>query len=160
MVNETTVRELLPFVQKLISLIICTCAQFWGARLARADPNITLSNSLDPFFPTILSHTRTSSAYPVSRERVLLPTLLEWAYVSPAADAEVQAAIIAAETHLQRTVSGVDLADSDVVKYGNYAWTPGTSAEGVFGKSLPRLRALKRKYDPTGIMELTGGWKV
>lgn len=143
-----------------MSLTNCTYAQFWGPRLTLADPNVTVSNVIEPFLSTILSHARTPSAYPASRARALLPTILEWSWVSPAADAEVQAAIIAAESQLQRTVSGVDVADPDVVKYGNYAWTPDTRVEDIFGKSLPRLRALKRRYDPTGVMELTGGWKV
>lgn len=71
----------------------------------------------------------------------------------------MRAAMIATQDRLQ-SVSNVNLADADVVMYGNYALAPETPVEKVFGGSLPRLRELKKKYDPKGVMNLTGGWKV
>ena len=43
-------------------------------------------------------------------------------------------------------------------RYDNYAiyTTPLTS---IYGDNLPALEKLKEKYDPKGVMNLTGGWK-
>lgn len=80
--------------------------------------------------------------------------------MSPAADADVRDAMVATQKQLQRTVSGVNITDPDVVLYGNYALAPETRVEDIFGNNLPVLKALNRKYDPSGVMALTGGWKV
>jgi FAD/FMN-containing dehydrogenase len=29
----------------------------------------------------------------------------------------------------------------------------------IYGDNLPRLRDIKQKYDPEGVMDLTGGWR-
>jgi hypothetical protein len=42
--------------------------------------------------------------------------------------------------------------------YPNYALF-GTPLEEMYGHHLGRLRKISRKYDPKGIMGLTGGWK-
>ena len=44
--------------------------------------------------------------------------------------------------------------------YGNYASSETWTAQQIFGASLPRLRTVKKKYDPSNVMGLTGGWKV
>lgn len=80
--------------------------------------------------------------------------------MNPTADAIVHDAMVATQAQLQRTVSGVDLADPNVVMYGNYALAPETPVESIFGSNLPALKALKKKYDPAGVMALTGGWKI
>jgi hypothetical protein len=35
----------------------------------------------------------------------------------------------------------------------------GTSMERMYGKNLGRLRELRDKFDPSRVMDLTGGWK-
>ena len=44
--------------------------------------------------------------------------------------------------------------------YGNYASSNTWTAQRIFGASLPRLQIIKKKYDPSNVMGLTGGWKV
>ena len=44
-------------------------------------------------------------------------------------------------------------------RYGNYA-IYGTPLTSIYGENLPVLRKLKKKYDPKGVMNLAGGWKL
>ena len=51
---------------------------------------------------------------------------------------------------------GQDL--ENVARYPNYALF-GTPLEKMYGRNLERLRKIREKYDPKGIMRLAGGWK-
>ena len=44
-------------------------------------------------------------------------------------------------------------------RYDNYA-IYGTPLASIYGENLPVLEKLKKKYDPKGVMNLTGGWKL
>ena len=50
------------------------------------------------------------------------------------------------------------LSDNPTALYGNYVQAT-TPLIDIYGQNLGSLRALKRKVDPTGIMDLTGGFK-
>ena len=43
-------------------------------------------------------------------------------------------------------------------RYDNYA-VYDTPLADIYRENLPVLQGLKRKYDPGGVMDLTGGWK-
>ena len=45
------------------------------------------------------------------------------------------------------------------VLYPNYALSD-TPLPLIYGSNLPRLNWIARKYDPTGVMKLTGGFKL
>lgn len=47
----------------------------------------------------------------------------------------------------------------DVPKYPNYSLYQTTN-EQLYGSVLPKLQELKKKYDPTNVFELTGGFKL
>jgi len=47
---------------------------------------------------------------------------------------------------------------SDVMQYPNYS-LGDTPIANMYGSTLPRLKALRTKYDPTGVMLRTGGPK-
>lgn len=51
---------------------------------------------------------------------------------------------------------GQDLKDA--AAYVNYAIT-GTPLKKIYGSNVPRLREIRRKYDPEDVMGLAGGWK-
>ena len=51
---------------------------------------------------------------------------------------------------------GQDLEDA--AHYTNYALY-GTPLEKMYGKNVERLRAIKKKYDPFHVMDLTGGFR-
>ena len=44
-------------------------------------------------------------------------------------------------------------------RYDNYA-IYNTPLADIYGENLPLLEKLKKKYDPKGVMGLTGGWKL
>ena len=44
-------------------------------------------------------------------------------------------------------------------RYDNYA-IYNTPLADIYGENLPVLEKLKNKYDPKGVMNLTGGWKL
>ena len=46
----------------------------------------------------------------------------------------------------------------NAARYPNYALF-GTPLEKTYGGNLARLRKIREKYDPEGIMHLAGGWK-
>ena len=50
------------------------------------------------------------------------------------------------------------LSDSPTSLYGNYVQAT-TPLVDIYGENLGALRALKRKVDPMGIMDLAGGFK-
>lgn len=81
----------------------------------------------------------------------------EW--VNPANDADYHDAITETAVRLRNLVvqeQGVLYGDSP--RYNNYA-IYDTPLASMYGENLPRLRKLKKKYDPEGVMDLAGGWK-
>lgn len=48
---------------------------------------------------------------------------------------------------------------ADDVYYPNYA-IGDTPLELLYGENLPRLREIREKVDPKGVMRLTGGFKL
>lgn len=42
--------------------------------------------------------------------------------------------------------------------YTNYALF-GTPLEQMYGKNVPRLREIRKRYDPDRVMDLTGGFR-
>jgi hypothetical protein len=51
---------------------------------------------------------------------------------------------------------GEDIEDAAL--YPNYA-IAGTSLEKIYGHNLARLKAIRERIDPEGVMKLAGGWK-
>jgi len=77
----------------------------------------------------------------------------------PAYDADYLAAITESAARLRSLVTNEQGAlYENSPRYSNNAIydTPLTS---IYGENLPVLRKLKDKYDPKGVMNLTGGWK-
>ena len=128
------------------------------------DPNCVLTLSVEPFLPSILSHSATPSTYPPYRQKAFLPVLLVIMYTLPTADAIFRSTVLATAAVLEhKAVSlgqDVSLLMPDIVKYGNYANAKTNVAQNIFGSSLSKLRSVKQKYDPKGVMTLTGRWKV
>lgn len=101
-----------------------------------------------------------SSAYPPTRSTGILPLTINYQFASATDDALVSSAIVSSAAQLGRVAEALGQPVDEVPVYGNYA-TPGSfSADRVFGASLPRLTNVQKKFDPRGVMRLTGGWKV
>ena len=134
-------------------------AQYWGTALSRASATF-ISYDVEPFLPTLFTHgTHSTSAYPPTRAVALFPVNIDYVWGLPADDALMRDAATHSAAQLTRVAvaEGQDIVDAPL--YGNYA-IAGTRAERIFGDSLPRMRATKRRYDPENVMGLAGGWKV
>ncbi|KAI0058485.1 FAD-binding domain-containing protein [Artomyces pyxidatus] len=130
---------------------------FWGQRMAALDNTSLTSYAAQPFVADVFSH-GPPSAYPADRSRALLPTGLYFSWVDPALDGFVHDAMRqSTRTIIEAAVAaGQDVADA--VRYPNYALNE-TPLEDLYGSNVPRLRAIRRTYDPQDVMGLAGGFK-
>ena len=78
----------------------------------------------------------------------------------PAYDADYFAAITESAARLRSLVvneQGALYGNSP--RYDNYA-IYDTPLSSIYGENLGVLQELKKKYDPKGVMNLAGGWKL
>jgi hypothetical protein len=60
--------------------------------------------------------------------------------------------------HLKREAIAEGQNIQDAALYPNYA-IAGTGLEEMYGDHLLRLREIRQRVDPDGVMDLAGGWK-
>ncbi|EIN06906.1 FAD-binding domain-containing protein [Punctularia strigosozonata HHB-11173 SS5] len=121
------------------------------------------------FLPTIYSHAETipgypPSAYPATRDVVLMPGNINAIWSNPSADKLVHDSMVSSGIRLREKAVALgqtqaDPTDPNASKYPNYA-AYGTPVEHLYGQHLPFLRQIKRKYDPADVMCLAGGFKI
>ena len=104
----------------------------------------------------------TDSAWPHSSKHPIFLGLVQFTYNDRKEDAYFANAIktMISKIHAAALADGQDLngAAKDL-HYSNYAkWD--VPIEQIYGENLPRLRQIKKKYDPTNIMGLAGGFKI
>lgn len=116
-----------------------------------------ISYSVEPFLPSLLSHSISPSAYPPDRSRGLLPFNLYFAWTNSHLDGAFHKAIrhSAASIKAKAVAEGQDVASAAL--YGNYA-TYDTPLSDIYG-DLRRLKMIKEAYDPFDLMGLAGGFK-
>ncbi|CDO76772.1 hypothetical protein BN946_scf184978.g1 [Trametes cinnabarina] len=149
--------SLLQFTDKIMHAVLNE-TKFWGERLSLKSGNF-ISYDVEPFLSSIFSHApENSSAYPPSRSTGLLPLNIYYAWGSSLADETMQNAARQSAAHLMQVVLGEGQDIADAALYGNYAIME-TPLERIYGQNVPRLQALKAKYDPENVMGLAGGWK-
>lgn len=131
--------------------------------LAEELGNTTLVSSVfvvEPFLPDILSHSQLPSAYPFDRSTAFAPCALLLAWVDPAEDQIIEAAMHRIIGTLETAL--IEEGHEDVKMaplYSNYAlWD--APLDRIYGSSLPRLKEIKAKVDPENVMGLAGGFKV
>lgn len=112
---------------------------------------------MEPFDSGLFSHGG-PSAYPPDRSRALYPTNFAWAWTNASLDDAIHTALLeSTKTVVAAAIAlGQDL--SNAATYANYALF-GVPVENIYGDHLPRLQEIKKKYDPFGVMNLTGGFK-
>jgi FAD/FMN-containing dehydrogenase len=101
---------------------------------------------------------RLPSAYPPTRTRAFSPFWLYFFWTDPAYDSLMHSFVNQSAEHLKRIAitEGKDMEDAAL--YPNYAIAE-TGLEKMYGKNLARLRAIRERIDPEGVMKLAGGWK-
>ena len=136
--------------------------QYWRTTLASKTVGL-FSYAVEPFLHDYLSHNELPSAYPPDSARdpavATSPMGISFGWEDPAYDADYLIAITESAARLRSLVANEQGAlYENSPRYSNYAIydTPLTS---IYGENLPVLRELKDKYDPKGVMNLTGGWR-
>ena len=125
---------------------------------------------VEPFAPSLLTHAPPSlgnfptSAWPPARDFSITTSAVWLGWNKSSEDAIIQKA--ARESSARIAAKAVTLGQKqaaptylDTSIYPNYAAT-WTTAEQLYGSNLPLLQQLKKKYDPTNVMGLTGGVKI
>ncbi|KAI0063733.1 FAD-binding domain-containing protein [Artomyces pyxidatus] len=130
---------------------------FWAEHFAALDPTFAVTNALEPFDSGVFSH-GSRSAYPPDRARALYPTNLAWAWTNASLDSAVHNALFQSARAIEAAATAEGQNLSNAATYANYALF-GLPLEDIYGEHLPRLRGIKKKYDPSGIMDLAGGFK-
>ncbi|KAJ7057508.1 FAD dependent oxidoreductase [Mycena amicta] len=133
---------------------------FWGASLATAGATF-ISYDIEPFLPTLYTHSTLPKAFPPT-SAPYIPLNLYFAWLPSTSDEIIHNAMRTSTAHL----TSVALADGQVgvgsdkaALYPNYALI-GTPLGRLYGANLPRMRAVKERVDPHGVMGLAGGWKL
>jgi hypothetical protein len=121
---------------------------------------VLISNGveLQPFLPSVFSHSKIPAAYPFTRVNPPSPFNIYYSWSDPADDQIFYDAIQTSAKYLQKIAAQ---EHPDVLGYPKYPhWAIyGTPVEEIYGPNLPKLRSIKRKYDPHNLMGLAGGWK-
>ncbi|KAF8756363.1 fad-binding protein [Rhizoctonia solani] len=101
--------------------------------------DLFISYDVEPFLPTMNARSK-GGAYP--HDDFLMPSIYTL-------DGVIREQAIA---------EGQDIAGDKQIKYGNYA-SANEDLSSIYGANLPRLRDLKKKYDPNNVMNLAGGYR-
>ncbi|OJA10990.1 hypothetical protein AZE42_09150 [Rhizopogon vesiculosus] len=130
---------------------------FWRKALIHSSAWF-ISYDIEPFLPSILDHSSFPSAYPPSRDRVLLPLNMYFAWIKKDSDGIMQEAARESAAHLRQLAiaEGQDVADA--ASYGNHVIFD-TPLRRIYGDNVPKLQAIKAAVDPTNVMGLAGGFK-
>ncbi|KAI9449065.1 FAD dependent oxidoreductase [Lactarius psammicola] len=130
---------------------------YWGSQLTPLDQNVTVAAAAEPLDRSVFTH-GTPSAYPPDRSQVFFPSVLSFSWSNSSLDETMTRAIRESADSLRATAlkDGQDVKHASV--YPNYALFD-TPLKDMYGKNVPRLRALRRAIDPEDVMGLAGGFK-
>ncbi len=117
-----------------------------------------VSYDVEPFLPSLFSHSNSPSAYPPDRSRALFPTNVYFAWTSSSKDSDVAAALLQSTNTIRTAAMAEGQNLTDVALYGNYALLR-TPVEDLYRQNLPRLRSIRNMVDPNNVMALAGGFK-
>ncbi|KAL4071817.1 hypothetical protein J3A83DRAFT_4515316 [Scleroderma citrinum] len=132
-------------------------ALHWAKELVPLS-GVFISYSVEPFLPTIFSHSTSPSAYPGSRDRSFSVLFMYFAWITSLADELMQNAVRTSAAKLFNTALelGQDIEDGPLCP--NFAMSD-TPLERMYGDNVQSLRAIKRLVDPNNVMGLAGGFK-
>ena len=135
-------------------------SQFRTQQLANTSL-VDFAYGVEVFLPNIFSHAANgSSSYPPTRAVTCSPLAITYFYTDAAED-DLFNDIVTQSAQQITKVSAEQGQDVDQIPiYGNYASDNTWSSQRIFGDVYTTLQTIKKKYDPTDVMSLTGGWKV
>lgn len=116
--------------------------------------------TIQPWISTYLDKSQ-GGAYPhVASSTPLLPFDIEFGWILPSDDDAFISAIKSTTSVLFQTAvnEGQNIGGSNQILYPNYALSD-TPLEQMYGNNVPRLQSIRKSWDPTNIMYLTGGFK-
>ncbi|KAI0062516.1 FAD-binding domain-containing protein [Artomyces pyxidatus] len=131
---------------------------YWANHLANLDPSAIVIAALEPLQPTAYSH-GSPSAYPPDRSRLWFPSNPAVMWSNASLD-QVMHDALSQYTHnilAAAAAEGQDLRGA--AYYPAYALYD-TPLEDLYGSNVARLKAIKKKYDPSNVMGLAGGFKL
>lgn len=125
---------------------------------------------IEPFGPTLLKHAPPgaggypTSAWPPTRDFAITTSAVWLGWNETSQDTLIRTNARASAARIRDTAiteGQLQAAPSfpDSYIYPNYA-TELTNAQQLYGSNLPLLQQIKKQYDPTNVMGLTGGVKI
>ncbi|KAF8267724.1 hypothetical protein EI94DRAFT_1801300 [Lactarius quietus] len=131
--------------------------EYWGTKLTPLDPTFQVQAFEELFDRGLFTH-GPPSAYPPDRSRLYFLSILAFGWLNSSLDDTMTCAIREAGDNLRDAAlkDGQDIEHAAV--YPNYALFD-TPLEDMYGKNVPRLRAIRRAIDPEDVMGLAGGFK-
>ncbi|KAF7368561.1 FAD-binding PCMH-type domain-containing protein [Mycena venus] len=150
--------SLLNYSPNMINAILNESV-FWGTNLALAGATF-ISYDVEPFLPSIYTHSTSPSAFPPSRGPGYQPLNLYFAWADNLlnADAIFHSALQQSAQHLTDVALAEGQAIEEAPLYTNYALYD-TPLERIYGDNLARLQSIKTRVDPDNVMGLAGGFK-
>ncbi|KAH9174871.1 FAD-binding domain-containing protein [Lactarius sanguifluus] len=129
----------------------------WGSQLTPVDGGVAIAALAEPFGRGVFTH-GTPSAYPPDRTRVFFPSILSFSWSNSSLDGIMARAIRESADSLRAAAlkDGQDVEHAAVYPNNGLFDTP---LEDMYGKNVPRLRALRRVVDPGDVMGLAGGFR-
>lgn len=111
-------------------------------------------------FTTSMFDRATDAAWPHAKDMPNCPIIVAFIWEGKEHDAYWIEKIKSTLKTLRDKVHA-ERASSKVLPYFiSTALAEATSVEDLYGENLERLRQLRKKYDPNGVMDLTGGFKI
>ncbi|KAJ1306221.1 hypothetical protein OPQ81_010929 [Rhizoctonia solani] len=129
---------------------------YWGTKGLLKGATF-ISYDVEPFLPSMNARSK-GGAYP--HDDYLIPLNLYFAWQGEIFDDWYHEALEESTRVIreQAIAEGQDIAGAKQIKYGNYA-AAAEDLSSIYGSNLPRLKELKKQYDPNNIMGLAGGYR-
>ncbi|KAM0791645.1 hypothetical protein ACM66B_006081 [Microbotryomycetes sp. NB124-2] len=118
-----------------------------------------ISYDVEPFVKTLYDNSN-GGAYPHSSSRPLLPLNLYFSWSNPLEDNFWRNEMKKSAELLLDIARKEGQAVDPQIRYPNYALADTPLVELYGQDNLARLKQIKQKYDPTRVMDLTGGFKI
>ncbi|KAK4047057.1 hypothetical protein OIO90_006341 [Microbotryomycetes sp. JL221] len=118
-----------------------------------------VSYDVEPFVPSYFDYSN-GGAYPHTSARPLLPLNIYVAWTNPLEDKFWRNEMKKSAELLLDIARKEGQAVDPQIRYPNYALADTPLVELYGEENLARLRQIKRKFDPSRVMDLAGGFKI